>query len=94
MVEDAIRRHLASRGGATAMFFIYFTLIAVLDFMGYLYFEMHSMLGRILVPASLFMDVNPADMSWIGVSTLAILVSGVIYTVLGYVIDRLYKPYQ
>ncbi len=88
---DIVERAWKSKGGAVAMFFVFGGSVALLSILKMDYFTMNRILGRLILPGTLVVTPQ-AGGSWLGVDTITLVLSLMIYMLVGYVIDWFYKP--
>lgn len=91
MAQNLLQRAWKSKGGAVIMFFIFGGLVGVLSLMKMDFFTMHRILGTTVLPGTLIIDPQPNG-SWLGVDTITLVLSLMIYMLVGYAIDWFYKP--
>lgn len=93
-MSKTLLRLWSSKGGAFVMFILYVATVAIMSLLDKTYYDLPTIAGYFVAPASLFMTVTPGTGDFIGLPTTVLLVSLLLYMILGYIIDWAYKPYD
>ena len=83
-----------SKGGAFFMFVVYVIMVIALSLLNIDFYQIPTSLAYLVVPGALFVSVSGGAGTYLGVPTLALVVSLVMYMALGYLVDFLWEPYK
>jgi len=72
---------------STALALGYIVSIAILDYRGITYFDLPNWAANLAVPVGLLTNVQAADSAWIGVGTLYLAFSLVMWAIFGFIFD-------